>query len=134
MKLKRRRNKLFIVPLFSMSDVAFLLLIFIMLLALINYRKEVSIEYPVAQTVLNTNAERNLEVWIDNEGYIYLDGDPADFRALENAITDLYQSTQETRVHIIADRNTPYSNVNAVVEVLQLLQYRLVSFVVKNVD
>ena len=134
MKLSRRRNKAFFIPLFSMSDVAFLLLIFIMLLALINYRKEVRIDYPEARTVLNTNAEKNLEVWIDYDGDIYLDGDPADFNTLENAIIALYQSAQDTRVHIIADRYTPYSNVNAVVEILQTLQYRVVSFVVKNVE
>ena len=134
MKLKRRRSKLFIIPLFSMSDVAFLLLIFIMLLALINYRKEVNIVFPEASTVLNTNAERNLEVWIDRDGSIYLDGDPADYDDLEQAIISIYQTAQDTRVHIIADRYTPYENVNAVVEVLQLLQYRVVSFVVKNVN
>jgi biopolymer transport protein ExbD len=46
----------------------------------------------------------------------------------------MYQSAPDTQVHIIADRNTRYQNINAVVEVLQILQYRTVSFVVKNVE
>jgi biopolymer transport protein ExbD len=46
-----------------MSDVAFLLLIFIMLVALINYRKEVKIEYPEAATAMRTSEHKNLEVW-----------------------------------------------------------------------
>jgi len=37
-------------------------------------------------------------------------------------------------VHIIADRNTPYEKINAALEVLQILQYRVVSFVVKNAE
>jgi biopolymer transport protein ExbD len=115
-----------------MSDVAFLLLIFIMIVALINYRKEVKIEYPEANTALRTSAEKNLEVWVEKEGEIYLDGDPADYQALERKIAELYISAPDTRVHIIADRNTPYEKINSVLEVLQLLQYRVVSFVVKN--
>jgi len=115
-----------------MSDVAFLLLIFIMLVALINYRKEVKIEYPEAKTALRTTAEKNLEVWVDKEGAIYLDGDPADYPALELKISDLYRNAPDTRVHIIADRSTPYEKINSILEIFQILQYRVVSFVVKN--
>jgi biopolymer transport protein ExbD len=115
-----------------MSDVAFLLLIFIMLVALINYRKEVKIEYPEAKIVLRTSAEKNLEVWVDRDGGIYLDGDPSDYIALERKITELYLNAPETRVHVIADRNTPYEKINSILEIFQLLQYRVVSFVVKN--
>ena len=131
MKL-RRKKKNFTIPLNSMSDVAFLLLIFIMLVALINYRKEVKIEYPEANTALRVSDEKNLEVWVDIEGGIYLDGNPADYLALERAISELYRTAPDTRVHIIADRNTPYEKINSILEIFQLLQYRVVSFVVKN--
>ena len=113
MRLKRRKKN-FYIPLNSMSDVAFLLLIFIMLVALINYRKEVKIEYPEARTALRTSAEKNLEVWVDKEGAIYLDGDLSDFLALENKIAELYRNAPDTRVHIIADRNTPYEKINSI--------------------
>lgn len=134
MKLKRNKSKNLIIPLSSMSDVAFLLLIFIMLVALINYRKEVKIEYPEAKTALRTSDKKNLEVWVDREGSIYLDGDAADLLALEYTIADLYRTAPDTRVHIIADRYTPYEKINTVLEVLQILQYRVVSFVVKNAE
>ncbi|MDR0301773.1 MAG: biopolymer transporter ExbD [Treponema sp.] len=131
MKIKRPRKN-FVIPLNSMSDVAFLLLIFIMLVALINYRKEVKIEYPEAKTALRTTAEKNLEVWVDKEGGIYLDGDPSDYPALEQKVSDLYRTAPDTRVHIIADKNTPYEKINSILEIFQILQYRVVSFVVKN--
>jgi len=134
MKLKRPRGKNFYIPLNSMSDVAFLLLIFIMLVALINYRKEVKIEYPDAKIALRTSEEKNLEVWIDKDGGIYLDGADADLLALERVIGELYRGAPDTRVHIIADRSTPYEEINAVLEILQILQYRVVSFVVKNAE
>ncbi|MDR1353374.1 MAG: biopolymer transporter ExbD [Treponema sp.] len=132
MNLKRRRKKNFVVPLNSMSDVAFLLLIFIMLVSLINYRKEVKIAYPEAEIAKKTSAGENLEIWIDKAGNTYLDGDICSLRAIENAIGDLYRTAPATRIHIIADRDTPYVHVNGVIRILQLLQYRVVSFVVKD--
>jgi biopolymer transport protein ExbD len=131
-KLNRKQKKDFFIPLNSMSDVAFLLLIFIMLVALINYRREVKIEYPEATTVLRTSAEKNLEIWIDRDGEVYLDGDPAALRDVEDTVADLYRRAPDTRLHIIADRNTPYEKINGVLEILQILQYRVVSFVVKE--
>jgi biopolymer transport protein ExbD len=131
MKLARRSRR-FMVPLNSMSDVAFLLLIFIMLVALINYRKEVKIEYPEAERAKKTSAEKNLEIWVDRAGNLYLDGTASDLGTIEAGIIEAYQKAPDTRVHIIADRNTPFGRVNRVLEILQLLQYRVVSFVVKN--
>jgi biopolymer transport protein ExbD len=120
------------IPLNSMSDVAFLLLIFIMLVSLINYRKEVKVEYPEAQNIAKVSDEKNLELWIDRDGATYIDGDPADLNTIENVVSDVYRNTPETRVHVIADKNTPFKDVNKVLEILQLLEYRVVSFVAKG--
>jgi biopolymer transport protein ExbD len=131
MKITRSRKK-FIVPMNAMSDVAFLLLIFIMLVALINYRREVKIEYPEALAAKRTSAEKNLEIWIDSGGSLYLDGLPAPLSVIEEAVSDVYRNAPDTRVHIIADRKTAFRHVNEVLSVLQLLEYRIVSFVVKD--
>jgi len=129
-KLKRS-FKTISVPIFSTSDIAFLLLIFIMLVSLINYRVEVKIDYPEARTALRTTAEKNLEVWVTSNGDIFLDGIASDRLAFERKVADLYISAPDTRIHIIADKNTPYNHINSVLEIMQLLQYRVVSFVVK---
>jgi biopolymer transport protein ExbD len=115
-----------------MSDVAFLLLIFIMLVSLINYRREVKIDYPEAKAAKKTSAEHNLEIWVDQDGGLYLDGAPSDLLAIENGIIDTYQKAPNTQIHIIADRDTPFEYVNRVLQLLQVLQYRVVSFVVKD--
>jgi len=131
--MKFRRHKKFVsVPLFSTSDIAFLLLIFIMLVSLINYRVEVKLDYPEADMALRTTAEKNLEIWIDINGAIFLDGIPSDYLALERKITQLYLTAPDTRVHIIADKNITYEKINSVLEIMQVLQYRVVSFVVKS--
>jgi biopolymer transport protein ExbD len=128
----RRKRKQFVIPLNSMSDVAFLLLIFIMLVALINYRREVKIEYPEAQSAKRTSAEKNLEIWIDRAGGVYLDGLPASLAEVETEVDNLYRTAPDTRIHIIADRDTSFDRVNRVLGILQILQYRVVSFVVKD--
>jgi len=131
MKLKRSYKNVF-VPLFSTSDIAFLLLIFIMLVSLINYRKSVSIVFPSAETAKKVNIEKNLEIWVDLSGNLYFNGDPCDLAFVEAGINRAFTENPETRVHIIADRDTPFENVQRVLNILQLLQHRLVSFVVKN--
>jgi biopolymer transport protein ExbD len=116
----------------SMSDVAFLLLIFIMLVSLMNYRREVKIDYPEAEAAKKTSMEKNLEIWVDKAGAVYLDGLPSSLGEIEIAITDIYRNAPDTRVHIIADRDARFAEVNRVLQTLQLLQYRVVSFVVKD--
>jgi len=130
-KLLRERKSV-TVPMNAMSDVAFLLLIFIMLVSLINYRREVKIEYPEAERAKRTSTEKNLEIWIDRQGGLYLEGIPADLKTIEIALGNTYRSAPDTRVHIIADKNTPYIHVNSVLEILQLLQYRVLSLVVRG--
>ncbi|MDR2445086.1 MAG: biopolymer transporter ExbD [Spirochaetaceae bacterium] len=128
-----RKHRRFIVPMNAMSDVAFLLLIFIMLVALINYRKEVHIDYPEAvESVRRVSDKKNLELWIDKSGGIYLDGTESSLVEIENTIEELYRTAPDTRIHVIADRDVPFVNVNAVLEILQLLEYRVVTFVVRE--
>ena len=115
-----------------MSDVAFLLLIFIMLVSLINYRKTVKIDYPEAATAKRVSDEKNLEIWVDRAGLLYLDGSACSPAEVERGIVDAYRTAPDTRVHIIADRDTPFEHIHQVLDILQLLQYRVVSFVVKN--
>ena len=131
MKLKRKQSNVF-VPLFSTSDIAFLLLIFIMLVSLINYRKSVNIDFPIAETAKKVNVEKNLEIWVDFAGNFYFNGDPCSLAFVERGITEAFSENPETRVHIIADRNTPFENVHRVLNILQLLEHRLVSLVVKS--
>jgi biopolymer transport protein ExbD len=133
MKLERKKPMVSI-PLNAMSDVAFLLLIFIMLVSLINYRKEVKIEYPEAEQIAKVSDVKNLEIWIDKAGAVYIDGDPASLDTVESMVSTIYRTEPDTRIHIIADRNTSFENVNNVLQILQILEYRVVSLVVKDAE
>jgi len=129
--LSRKRKKPMI-PMSSMSDIGFLLLIFIMLISLINQRHEVPIKYPEAETLEKTQEKDNLEIWVDASGNLSVEGKTIDIGNLEGLIAATLAEKPGTRVHVIADRNTGYRNVDKVVKILQRLQHRVVSFVVKE--
>lgn len=116
----------------SMSDIGFLLLIFIMLISLMNQRKEEKIEYPEATMIEKTQVDENFEIWIKSDGSTIVDGQLVSGEVLEQLIASAVAEQPMTRVHIIADKNTPYKYVDSVVNILQLLQHRVVSFVVKE--
>ena len=116
----------------SMSDIGFLLLIFIMLISLMNQRHEQYIEYSEAVQLEKTQSEKNLEIWIMSNGEVFVDGEKYDRESLEQKIIQKFIDEPSSRIHIIADKNTPYRYVDSVVQILQMLQHRVVSFVVKE--
>lgn len=130
-KIERRKRKASIATA-SMSDIGFLLLIFIMLISLINQRHEEKIEYSEAKILEKTQEEKNLEIWIKKDGGIFVKGNQISPESLELLIAGKIAEEPTARIHIIADKNTPYKFINDVVNVLQLLQHRVVSFVVKE--
>lgn len=129
--IQRRKRKASIATA-SMSDIGFLLLIFIMLISLINQRHEEKIEYSEAKILEKTQVEKNLEIWIKKDGSIFVEGNQITPSNLELLIAGKIAEEPGSRIHIIADRNTPYKYINDVVSVLQLLQHRVVSFVVRE--
>ena len=130
MKLKRRRRYPF-VPLYSMSDLAFLLLIFIMLVSLINSGAAADIQHALAQSAEPVHAERNLEIWIDRYGGLYFEGMPSTLTAIEQGIAE-NAAAPIPRLHIVADRDTPFQTVHTVLEIVQNFEHPLVSFVVRH--
>ena len=116
----------------SMSDIGFLLLIFIMLISLMNQRYEEKINYSESVVLERTQADSNFEIWVQKNGIISANGEQLDMLSLEKAVVSAISDNPKVRIHIIADKDTPYKYVNSVVSVLQSLQHRVVSFVVKE--
>lgn len=131
MKILRPRRRP-VVSVNAMSDIAFLLLIFIMLISLLNYRQEEPIEYPEAEFSEVTQADANLEIWVRRDGSIVIDGQTVTTAAAEGIIADAIAEDPSVRIHLLADRHTEYRNVAAVIEVLQTLQHRVLSLVVSD--
>ena len=131
MNINRRRKNCSITT-SSMSDIGFLLLIFIMLISLMNQRHEQPIEYSEAMNLEKTQVEKNFEIWVVAGGQVFVDGTEQTAESLEQNIAAAVIANPGVRVHVIADRNTSYKYVDSVVQILQRLQHRVVSFVVQE--
>lgn len=131
MNINRKRKNCSITT-SSMSDIGFLLLIFIMLISLMNQRHEQPIEYSEAMNLEKTQVEKNFEIWVVAGGQVFVDGTEQTAESLEQNIAAAVIANPGVRVHVIADRNTPYKYVDSVVQILQRLQHRVVSFVVQE--
>jgi len=129
LKPKRRKPS---VATSSMSDIGFLLLIFIMLISLMNQRYEEKINYSESAVLERTQADENFEIWVQNNGVVSAENNILDAAALEKAIVQAIAQNPNVRIHIIADKATPYKYINGVTSILQSLQHRVVSFVVKE--
>lgn len=132
MKVRSRPRRRPTVSVNAMSDIAFLLLIFIMLISLMNYREEVPIRYPEAEHPEVTQGDTNFEIWIRRDGTIVIDGDVVAATTAEGLIAEAIAENPSVRIHVLADRDTEYRNVAVVFETLQRLQHRVVSLVVDD--
>lgn len=130
-EIKRQRRKPHVTT-SSMSDIGFLLLIFIMLLSLMNQKYEAKIEYSEALNIEKTDDAHNLEIWVEKNGRVSCNNQFYDMAGLELLIASSILEHQDARIQIIADKETPYKYVNGIINVLQKLQYRVVSFVVQE--
>ena len=97
-----------------------------------NQRYEEKINYSESTVLERTQADSNFEIWVQKNGIISADGNELDSISLEKAIVAAIAENPSVRIHVIADKDTPYKYVNSVVGVLQSLQHRVVSFVVKE--
>ena len=97
-----------------------------------NQRYEEHIEYSEAKQLQKTSLEHNFEIWIQKDGTVSADKQNVTPELLEALIVSAIAEHPDVRIHIIADKITPYKYVNSVVSVLQSLQHRVVSFVVKE--
>ena len=123
MKLQRKRKGPITMPIVSMGDIAFLLIIFFMVCS--NFVKESNIEYkqPTAQEL--TPVEQSaLSVAVDKDGEIYLNGKPVTDSEklkseLEGSLKDKEQTDAEGRsVLFKCDMRLPRDDFQPVLEAI----------------
>lgn len=106
-KRRRRRRRAIIVPVVSMGDIAFLLIIFFVLCSNIAREAGISVEPPVSVD-LDQVDESTLVVAIDAESQIYFQGRKVhDADSLETEVADRLRdatSDKERRVLLRCDR------------------------------
>lgn len=108
MRRTRRRRLGTLVPVVSMGDIAFLLIIFFVLCS--NFAKETGVKVrPPQAAAIDTLQNSSVAVAIDEQGVIYVDGQPVpDAGTVESRLTTLLKdkaSPQDRTVAFRCDRS-----------------------------
>ncbi len=105
MKIARNKKRQKItVPIASMGDIAFLLIIFFMIAS--NFVKEAHVDLEEATSMDIKNLEEcKISVSVDKDAQIYLQGEICDISSLEQGVTALLETTENKTVMLKIDRN-----------------------------
>lgn len=119
MNVKRKTSIKSIIPVSSMSDIAFLLLIFLMLSSILNMKKGPTITPPKAKEISTPEDARKYSIIIDKKGSVFLE----DRYVTASEVTSFFSAQLLTYpnlfVLINADEEVTYDKVDVVVKALQ---------------
>jgi len=118
MLIERRRKPKGIVPLPSMADIAFILLVFFILTSTIDIERNVPVSLPEARAT-ESGAKKYFHVWLDARGDCYVRGERMDREALYRAAKYRAADNPDVRAMIGADAALPYRRVNEAMETLR---------------
>lgn len=132
MKLTRRRRVVSLIPVASMADIAFLLLIFLMLSGFSDMARDIPLQLPFSST--RDRGEGVLfSVTLTGEGTIYLNSQPVSMQDLASYATYRRSSNPLTGVRLAADGMVRFELINEVLELLKEAGIYRILFITRGV-
>ncbi len=116
------------IPLSSMSDIAFLLLIFFMVTTIFKLEDGLPVELPRAITAEKQKRELIAHVWMDPGGRISINDKLVEVRWIQDIMKAKLQENPRLIVAFNTDHRTPYGLVWDVMEELKEAEALRVSF------
>ena len=111
----RVRKKSYGVTMFAMPDIAFLLLIFLILTVSADEQGDISL--PGFKFLQDTDFPETLVVNISKDGDYGISGEMVGLEIVESTLERLPKTTV---IHLIADKSSRYGDVDAILELLQM--------------
>ena len=107
MKLERKKNRIpILIPMASMGDIAFLLIIFFLLTS--NFIKEGHVKIEQAEAPdIESLEESSVSVSVDETGEVWLQGSPCPMDILGRGVETLLANQDNKVVMLKIDRNVP---------------------------
>ena len=125
MKIERKRKQLGGIPTASLSDVAFLLLVFFLTTTKFDIKKGLGLVLPPAsdpsqETKKVKIKDENLtKVFINKDGYIQVDEQDVPLNMLENTIRNIVTNNPDQVISLKSSRFSRYENMVSVLDKLQ---------------
>ncbi len=111
------------IPSSSMSDIAFLLLVFFMVTTVFKVDNGIDIKLPSAEKVEKLSRKNLSVIWINEQGKVAIEDKfvPMDF--VSNIMDQkMFETNGELIVEVKADKNTKYGAIDSVFEELKASQ------------
>lgn len=118
MKLRNRRKRrpIIPVPLASLGDIAFLLIIFFVLVS--NFKDQsVDLEQPTAPNIERIEAA-GLVVSVDRDGQVWFDGSRYEAQSLESILADRVADREDKTVLFRADKELSHRDIGPVIDAM----------------
>lgn len=119
---RRKRRRSITIPVASMGDIAFLLIIFFMLCSDFAKDRDTRVQLPTSEHVERSKGSAAVRVAVDAEGVIYFDGQPVNSaKDVEWGVRSLLSNTvsdDQRRVQFKCDRNLPKQKFEPVLKAI----------------
>jgi biopolymer transport protein ExbD len=119
--LERKSKASSDIPSSSLADMAFLLLIFFMVTTTFPQERPMRMPWPEAEATEKLDEARKniLNIFVTEEGQIYINDRLTPIDQVSNVIAPLYVENRRLLISLRADRNTPYSVIYNIQEEMQ---------------
>ncbi len=120
MRIKRRITPKALIPTASMSDIAFLLIIFFMTVTVFRKAKGLPVQLPYAKTTERILKQRDLAyIWISKDGKVSVDDNIVSPKRVALIFRTKVAENPALITSIKADKDVPYKYVHEVMEALR---------------
>ncbi|HCX73447.1 MAG TPA: biopolymer transporter ExbD [Candidatus Cloacimonas sp.] len=123
MQFKNKRKNLSGIPTSSMSDVAFLLLIFFLTTTKFDIKKGLGLVLPPASTQADKKVrlkqENITKVWVNQKGQVALNEEIVPLNELESKVRNIVLENPDMVISFKTDRQSKYDYMVRVLDVLQ---------------
>jgi len=118
------------IPSSSLADIAFLLLIFFMVTTVFRTEKGLQVTFPEARATRKVEERRKniLHLWVDTDGIAYIDDVPIPTEAIARTVQPVLIRAPRLIVAVRADKETPFGEINKVLEELKIADAVRVNF------
>lgn len=130
MKLKNRFKITTIIPVASMSDIAFLLLIFMLLTSLLTPQPALEINPPQVSNTAEVKEEQGLRIYLKADRLASINEDLCMLDDMERLLSSIMDTKQ--RVFLYADSNCAFEDIDQVLTALKSNDFEQVTFICRE--
>lgn len=130
MKLSNRFKITSIIPVASMSDIAFLLLIFMLLTSILTPQPPLQIEPPKVPNTAEVKEEKGLRIYLNADKLASVNDDICKLEEINNAISSIADNKQ--RVFLYAGSDCVFEDVDQVLDALKENKFEQVTFICRE--